>query len=153
METKYRPVTIQIKTEQWESGKGHQTIRVSCPGRLYPRPDGNVILYKESGEDALQGTLTKLTLNSDGSVRLTRTGLYGMNVLLQSGRREITKFTTPHGVMSFGMFVNSVQQFELEDGGSAKLSYSLDYGNDTFLNNRMDIRYRFTEVDLTENGL
>lgn len=147
MPQSFQSVLVRVEGEQWAPGEERQTIRFACPGRLYVNDGGRVLLYRELEAAGMGRTLTKLELRADGGVRLVRTGDVSMSMTLYSGQKEETRIHTPHGILSLGLFVSRVQLFEQPDGGCAKLSYTLDYGNQQSVNTRLDIRYQYSDED------
>lgn len=141
---KGRPVYLNIVGKQWQLDDEPVVTRYSTEGLLYDRDGETVIVYKQSAVNGMKNTFSTLTLRKD-QVTLVWSGEHHVRMTFANGRRHVSNLTTPHGVISLGIFTTAVDVSKLVHGGEVHVRYALDGPDAPAINTHLDIDYRFVK--------
>ena len=133
-----KDIMLQIKGTQ-TSGPAQDSIELITHGTLRRSPDGFEIDYAESAENGLEDMFTKISVESQKRVTITRTGKYGSQLILEKGKRHLN-----HYDMGFGQFVMGVSTANIDnrltmDGGELSVTYTLEMNHALMSRNRFHI--------------
>lgn len=136
-------VILTIESANWESGdKRPDPVRLTTEGRMERLDDAWQLLYRESADSGMEGTLTRICVFDDGSVSLMRGGVAEMQLVFQEGQQHLTQMTTPFGVLHVGLLTHTVQTALTCQGGTVALSYTIDFGNRQLVHTAIHIAVR-----------
>lgn len=135
-------VLITIHNRQSdEEGQTH-TVKVTTEGKLYRRPEENVLIYRETESSGLDNTTTKVTIPQDGSeVVITRIGDHEMKMHFQKGNHYQTRLATPFGYVDMGFFTQNLDVKIGDKQGEIRIDYSLDFNYQRPISNRINIKF------------
>ncbi len=138
-----RAVLIKIKGLQRDSQSKPDAVTVTTQGKYYVKNGRHYVVYRESAESGLGETSTTLMYSPDGSARLTRAGEQALRMNFVEGKREITHYATPFGILNLGFYTNKVDFRLSSKGGTLKLSYNLDASTQVELNTNLELQFTF----------
>ncbi len=107
-------------------------------GDLNVAKNGYIIRYTEHDGD-FAGTTTKIFVIEPDSVRLSRGGRYGLDLVLERGKRHNCAYDTPYGSLQMGVYAKNVDSKMSECGGNLKFAYSLDIGGGEVSDNELEV--------------
>ena len=107
-------------------------------GNLDVAKNGYIIRYTEHEGD-FAGTTTKIFVVEPNSVRLSRGGSYGLDLVLERGKRHNCAYDTPYGRLQMGVYAKDVDSKMSENGGNLKFAYSLDIGGGEVSDNELEV--------------
>jgi len=111
-------------------------------GDLNVAKNGYTIKYDEHEGD-FAGTTTKIfVVEPNSSVRLSRGGSYGLDIVLEKGKRHNCAYDTPYGRFQMGVYAKKIDSKMSEDGGNLKFSYSLDIGGGEVSDNELELEVK-----------
>ncbi len=135
-------VLLTIKGQQWREHEKPQEILLTTEGSLIREGDTWRVVYDESPATGLEGTQTSMQVFDDGSVVLSRTGTYPMQLTFQAGSRHITRMDTPYGNLDVSVYTSLVKSQISNEGGYIQLGYTIDFSNNESVNTRLDVQIR-----------
>ena len=110
--------------------------------------NGYIIKYDEHEGD-FAGTTTKIFVIEPNSVHLSRGGSYGLDLVLEKGKRHSCAYDTPYGRLQMGVYAKKIDSKMTSDGGNLKFAYSLDIGGGEVSDNELEVTVK--EVKQKEN--
>lgn len=110
-------------------------------GDLARSNDGYVIRYNEHEGD-FAGTTTNISVFGPDSIHLSRGGSFGINFMLEEGKRHNCFYDTPYGRLEMGVYARKVDSKLNEDGGVLSFAYSLDIGGGEVSENELEVEVK-----------
>lgn len=107
-------------------------------GDLDISKNGYVIKYDEHEGD-FAGTTTKIVVIEPNTVRLSRGGSYGLDLVLEKGKRHNCAYDTPYGRLQMGVYAKMIDSKMALGGGVLKFSYTLDIGGGEVSDNELEV--------------
>lgn len=86
------------------------------------------IEYEETEASGMSGTWTELQITKD-YVTIERRGTVKTMMVFEKGKLSTTYYDTPYGQMVFSIMTDSIEVNMGEDGGTAKVRYSININN------------------------
>lgn len=135
-----REVIIDIKGTQ---GIGSETevIEFSTVGKIKKTDGGYTLLYDE-GEITGSKNSTSLEVKDQSTVVLERTGETSSKLIIQKGIRNNCFYSTPYGNLMIGIFGEEIKNELKDNGGSLKMSYTIDQNLQPISRNIVEIAVR-----------
>lgn len=138
-----KDVVINIQGVQGLDGDS-DTVEFATVGRLGYR-DGKCFLSYDEGQIIEGGNVkTKIIINSPNSVVLQRNGDINSRMEIEAGQRRCCFYGTPIGEISIGIYGETVENNLTENGGTLRLSYTID--SDLKLISRNEVSITVKEV-------
>ena len=133
-----KDIILKIKGTQ-SSGPAQDSIELITQGTMRRNGDGFEIDYEETAENGLEDTVTKIAVESQKRVTITRSGKYGSQLILEKGKRHLN-----HYDMGFGQFVMGVRAANIANrltmgGGELSVTYTLEMNHALMSRNRFHI--------------
>ncbi len=136
-------VILTIESTNWESDDSRpQPVRLTTEGRMERLEGAWQLLYHESADSGMEGTLTHIRICDQGTVTLTRGGTTETQMVFQEGQQHLTQMATPYGILHVGLFTHKVDAVMTARGGTLELRYTIDFGNRQLVNTAIEIAVR-----------
>lgn len=87
--------------------------------------DGYVLRYRDEGGD-LHGTRNVLTVTPGEGLTLLRDGPYSTRLIIDLGRRHLSQYETPYGMLMLGICGLKLESDVDETGGTLHFRYTTD---------------------------
>ena len=123
-----KKVVINIVDSHFDA-KDKYSSELNALGTLEHTEDGYLLSYEEPCE-GLEGCVTTLRCESNGTVTMTRCGDYSTQMIMEREKRHSCHYNTPMGEMVMGVFARRIESDMTEDGGSLLLDYTIDINAD-----------------------
>lgn len=134
-------VLIYLTSQQWAQGEQSPLTRLTTEGELLYEPDEErwVVTYDESEATGMAGTTTRIALEKDGSVSLSRRGSVRMDMHFSKGQNHIGQLETPYGLLHVSIMTNEASGTMSSTGGNIRLGYSLDFNKRDAVSLRLNL--------------
>ena len=137
-------VLITVSGRQTDIEEAGRT-ELMCPGRYYFRNNKHYLLYDEP--DPEDGTVKSNNIKISGHVvEIIRKGPVSTRLLFDEGRRYVTDYATPMGMMVMDTSTRRVTVREEENRILAEIDYDLTM-NDTFISRSI------VEIEAASRGI
>ncbi len=134
-------VIISIKGRQVNES-GPDEIELVTEGRLYRNERGGItVSYEETELTGLEGTTTLLHLDG-GQITLLREGTVNSQMIFEEGRRHLSMYETPYGVMAVGINTRRVKNTLNESGGHLEIDYAIEVDHQMVARNFLSMQVR-----------
>ena len=132
-------VIIRIKS-LIESGDGTDKIEVTTRGKRLVKDKVTYLSYRETDQSGFDGNSVLIKAECPKRVTINRLGNAASQLLLETGRRNILSYNTPHGTAAMGITCSSISCKKQSDG-TEKLSlcYELDINQELISKNMIFI--------------
>lgn len=131
---------IKISTTQIIDGESEK-IELDTRGKYAIRGGKIYIIYKESEMTGYENTTTTIKI-SEGSVAVTRQGMYPSKMSYDLGQTGLCSVSTPYGRIAVAVKTDKID-FDFKDsGGYLNMDYTLDSDNTNFIKNNMTIKVK-----------
>lgn len=128
---------IHICNQQTMDGQS-ETIEMDVIGTLSQTEDGFLLTYTEYDEETNRCDTTVRVTGND-TVSVTRSGVFGSEMLFETGKRGSFAYGTPYGMLTMGLYTKSVENALRADGGRLRFCYSTDFQSQAPIDNRMTL--------------
>lgn len=128
---------VKITDRHFQDGE-EACAELTTMGTLEFTEKGFIITYEETGEE-LVGCTTKLFVEGDERISMTRTGSFNTDLIIEKDRRHTCFYSTPYGELIMGVFGKSIIPAMTENGGSLKFRYTLDFNSTPASENELEI--------------
>ena len=99
-------------------------VEVVTAGDYYNRNGKHYILYDEVME-GLSGHISNRIKISGDSVEVTKKGLTNTQLIFEKGKKHMTRYQTPYGILNLGVLTRDVQVREEDALIGVKVEYIL----------------------------
>ena len=100
-------------------------VEVVTAGDYYNRNGKHYILYDEVVE-GLSGHISNRIKISGESVEVTKKGLTNTQLIFEKGKKHMTRYQTPYGILNLGVLTRDVQVREEDALIGVKVEYILE---------------------------
>ena len=105
------------------------SCELTTSGTLDYTPDGYSVTYHETDEE-LKGSVTVLKVSNGGNtILMTRKGKFNTEMVIEKDRRHTCFYETPYGELMMGIYANLISNEIVENGGTLKFAYAIDFNN------------------------
>lgn len=108
-----------------EDGGGDSEIKTVVPAEYFCRGDAHYLLYEERQEDSGESTQNRIKFKNN-VLELTRIGFVDTHMIFEEGRRHETRYATPYGQLTMGIYTKKLSFEENVDGISIRVEYVLE---------------------------
>lgn len=115
-----------------------ESSEISLPGSLRFNGENYKIRYRETDE-ALKDCFVTVSFEDGCRVRITRSGAFNSEMIMEPGKRHICVYSTPAGDINMGIFTQRVKSFITQNGGTLEFEYSLDVNGGYISRNIIEI--------------
>lgn len=129
---------ISIRTKQEIDGDS-ETIELDTIGKYAIRNKKIYIIYNESEMTGYENTTTTIKV-AEGSVSVSRSGMYPSKMNYNIGETGLCIVNTPYGQIGAAIKTEKIDFDFGADGGILNMDYTLDADNMNFIKNRMTIK-------------
>lgn len=132
-------VIIDIKGTQIVDGD-EDVVELSTVGQMNFIGGKTYLKYDDSVATGVSGVNCLIKIDpEDSSVVMQRSGALNSRMYIKKGQRHICHYETGHGVLTMGVFGETVEENITETGGSLYMSYTLDVNNQMMSRNKVEI--------------
>lgn len=107
-------------------------------GRFSEKDGKFYIVYEETELTGFQNTTTMVKIFDDGVI-LKRSGDVSTRMEFAKGEKRLCSYQTPYGAIPVATELNSISGNLTKNGGKITISYTLDFNNEKFAVNTLDI--------------
>lgn len=100
-------------------------VEMVTAGDYYHRNGKHYILYDEVVE-GISGHISNRIKISGDSVEVTKKGLTNTQLIFEKGKKHMTRYQTPYGILDLGVLTREVQIREEESAIGVKVEYILE---------------------------
>lgn len=122
---KKKDVLIEIHSIYAQEGDT-DTVDFMTDGVYYKERDQYVIAYNESEMTGMAGCRTKLTVDGERCVTMSRSAPAKSMLMIERGVRHQCHYDTGVGSMTIGVCGNKIVSTLGDNGGKLQFAYSLD---------------------------
>lgn len=122
---KKKDVMIQIRGV-YAQEDDEDSVEFVTDGTYYKDHDRYVIAYEESEMTGMAGSRTKLTVEGDRCVTMTRSAPAQSQLIIERGVRHQCHYDTGAGAMTIGVCGDRIVSTLDDNGGMLEFAYSLD---------------------------
>lgn len=134
-----KDVIIDIKGTQEVDGE-QDTVEITTVGKMNRIGSKTYLRYDDSTATGMDGVSCLIKVDpEDDSVIMQRSGALNSRMYIKKGERHICHYETGQGVLTLGIFGESVQYGLSEKGGSLSMSYTLDVNYGMVSRNSVEI--------------
>ncbi len=123
-----KDIMLRITGKQYDGDRLEENMEFVTEGKLYAKGDATYIIYDESEFSGFPGCKTSFKLRGN-TIRMKRLGKdagYGMEIEFETGKRFLSKYETPYGIMDMEVLTNDVSNNLTEDGaGDINIDYQV----------------------------
>ena len=130
-----------ITVQQPLDGAPGDKFELETPGKFSERDGKFYIKYEESELTGFKNTSTMVKISPD-AVLLSRFGDVESRMEFELGQKRLCNYNTPYGAIPVATELFELTNNLNKSGGNAKFSYSLDFNNEKFAVNTLDISVR-----------
>lgn len=135
-------VIIDIKGIQEVDGE-EDVVSVTTVGKMDVIGGKTYLRYDDSTATGTEGVSCLIKIDrEDNSVVMSRSGVLNSRMYVKKGQRHICHYQTEQGVLTMGIFGESVQENINENGGSLFMSYTLDVNYGMVSRNKVEINVK-----------
>lgn len=121
-----KEIIIKIDGTQNFGNEDSNKIELTTTGTIETYDDKKIITYEESELTGMQGTTTKVIVNDNGTVELSRKGTTNSQLVFEEGKKNISYYDTEAGAFSIAVFASYVETNVEEDYGELEIEYVLE---------------------------
>ena len=138
-----KKIMISIYGKQIDELGQEDEIRLITTGHYSTDKKGerHRIEYDETDVSGVEGTHTSIVVHKN-QVSITRDGTTEGHMQLSAGKRYVSSFSTPAGVIELGFFPTKVDVDLSESEGKVDLEYQMDIDGTLLGVNRLKVEYR-----------
>ncbi len=130
-----------ITVQQPLDGAPGDKFELETQGKFSERDGKFYIKYEESELTGFKNTSTMVKISPD-AVLLSRFGDVESRMEFELGQKRLCNYNTPYGAIPVATELFELTNNLNKSGGNAKFSYSLDFNNEKFAVNTLDISVR-----------
>ena len=133
-----KEVLIEIKSTQ-ETENDRAVVEMTTVGQLGFEDGCYTIIYNESEDSGMQGSITTLKVSGENSVVLSRRGAYNSHMIIEKGARHLCHYETPYGGIMMGVSAEYITSTLNGGGGNLSFKYDVDINSSLATRNEIDI--------------
>ncbi len=135
-------VIIDIKGTQEVDGD-EDVIELTTVGKMNVIGGKTYLRYNDSVATGVEGVNCVIKIDpKDNSVVMSRSGALNSRMYIKKGQRHICHYETGQGVLTLGVFGETVQENISDKGGSLYMSYTLDINYGMISRNKVEINVK-----------
>jgi uncharacterized beta-barrel protein YwiB (DUF1934 family) len=132
-------VIIDIKGTQIVDGD-KDVVSMNTVGQMNIIGGKTYLKYDDSVATGVEGVSCLIKIDpEDKSVIMQRSGTLNSRMYIKMGQRHICHYETGQGVLTMGVFGETVENSITEKGGKLYMSYTLDVNNNMMSRNLVEI--------------
>lgn len=117
---------VMIKIKGVYTVEGDKTTEeLFTNGKMYKKNNRTYLTYKESATTGYEGCTTTVKIE-DSRITVIRNGSTSSHLVLQSGIRNIGRYTVYGNPLEIGVFAKNLEWKVTDTGANLHLAYSLD---------------------------
>ena len=131
-------VLISIKGIQKEGNEPNQPIEVIAPGTLVEKEGSTYLLYDEhsEGENGITKNVVKI---GEEEFSIRKTGETNVHMLFSRGKKHLTSYTTPFGIIIAGIETGRYEVARSEQELKVIVEYDLDLNYEKYASCRIEM--------------
>ena len=141
MEEKMQKITLRVHNLQEVDGEKNE-MDMTVVGTASLQSPRLELCYSEYDEE-MHETKTRVCVEENRFVSVTREGQYASQMLFECGKRNTTAYKTPYGDLMMGMYTKRIDnRMTWLDGtlqGSLTFSYTTDFAGQGGIENEMTL--------------
>ncbi|HKM29042.1 MAG TPA: DUF1934 domain-containing protein [Anaerovoracaceae bacterium] len=138
-----KDIMLKIVGRQYY-GEEEDQLEFVTEGKLYERAGSKYLVYDESEFSGFPGCKTTLKL-TDSSMKMRRLGEvgYGTEIVFEKGKRFLSKYETPYGMMDMEVLTNDFTNNLSEEGlGNVDIDYNVSISGLAEGRNKLNIEVK-----------
>lgn len=120
-----KDVMISVRGLQFMEGEDADKIETVQKGEYYERNGARFLLYDEYMEGFPEPVKNMIRIR-DGEMTLTKRGILNVQMNFESGKKTLSRYQTPYGVIMIGLDTDRVVCMEEENCLIAEVDYTLE---------------------------
>lgn len=120
-----KDVMISIRGLQFAEDDSDDEIETLQRGQYYEKNGSRFLIFDEYMEDFTEPARNVMRFK-EKEVTLTKKGLINVQMDFEEGKKNLTSYRTPYGVMMLGMDTHKIELEEKEDELLLKIDYVLE---------------------------
>lgn len=120
-----KDVMISIRGLQFMENEAEDDIETVQQGEYYLRNDSRFLIYDEFMEGFHEPVKNVLRIR-EKELSLTKRGLLNVQMNFSEGRKNLTRYQTPYGIMMIGLDTSRVEFFESAHDLKIEVDYTLE---------------------------
>ncbi len=120
-------------------GSEKDRFELETMGSFYEKNGKYYIVYEETELTGFKDTTTTVKIEDEGVV-LMRHGGVESRMEFDLNKKRLCNYNTPYGAIPVATELSELSSSFSKEGGRAKIRYSLDFNNEKFAVNTLDIR-------------
>lgn len=119
-------------------GSEKDRFELETLGSFYEKNGKFYIIYEETELTGFKDTTTTVKISKD-AVLLTRKGGVDTRMEFELNKKRLCNYNTPYGAIPVATELSELSSSLSDKGGAVKIKYSLDFNNEKFAVNTLDI--------------
>jgi len=120
-------------------------VEVVTAGDYYNRDGRHYVLYDEVVE-GMSGHISNTIKIGENSLEVMKRGLTNARMVFEKGKKTLTRYQTPFGVLDLGILAREVKIEETEDAIDVAVDYVLEVNEEQLAECRIQIKIRPREA-------
>lgn len=121
-----KEIIIKIEGTQNFGSSDSEKMELTTDGTIEKIENQTIITYEESELTGMEGTTTKIIINDNGIVELSRKGTTNSELVFEEGKKNISYYDTEAGAFSISVFASYVEANVEEEFGELEIEYVLE---------------------------
>ena len=118
------------------------SVELTTEGEFCKKNDSYFLTYCEDELSGIKGSKTTIKIDSDKKAMIMKGGRFSSTLIIEPEKRNLCGYETEFGDLLFGISDCDIYCNFSENGGEAKLKYTLDVNNEQVSRNELDIKVR-----------
>lgn len=117
-------------------------IELTTEGEFVKKDGSFYLIYNEDELSGIKGSKTTIKIDGDRKAVIMKNGSSHSTLIIEPEKRNLCRYETEYGDILFGISDCDIFCQLGDDGGTAKLKYSLDVNSGLVSKNELDIKVR-----------
>lgn len=117
-------------------------VELTTEGEFCEKNSSFFLTYSEDELSGIKGAKTTIKIDGNKKALIMKNGRSGSTLIIEPGKRNLCGYETEYGDLLFGISDCDIYCNLTENGGEAKLKYTLDVNNEQVSRNELDIKVR-----------
>ena len=130
-----------VTVQQPFDGGAEDRIELETLGKFSKKNDKFYIMYDETELTGFKNTKTIVKIAKDNII-ISRKGDVESKMEFSLGGKRLCNYNTPYGMIPVATELREFENDLSEDGGKVKLSYTIDFNNESYALNTLHISVR-----------
>ena len=120
-------------------------VEVVTAGDYYNRDGRHYVLYDEVVE-GMSGHISNTIKIGENSLEVMKRGLINARMVFEKGKKTLTRYQTPYGILNLGILAREVKVEERDDAIDVAVEYVLEANEEQLAECRIQMKIRPREA-------